>query len=32
MATSMVTGILATWLEAKNDLSPNEVRTVLQQT
>jgi len=32
MATPMVTGILATWLEAKNDLSPDEVRTVLQQT
>jgi len=27
-----VTGILATWLEAKNDLSPDEVRTILQQT
>jgi subtilisin family serine protease len=32
MSTPMVTGILATWLEAKNDLSPTEVRTVLQQT
>ena len=32
MATPMVTGILATWLEAKNDLSPDEVRTILQQT
>jgi len=32
MATPMVTGILATWLEAKNDLSSDEVRTVLQQT
>lgn len=32
MSTPMVTGILATWLEAKNDLSPDEVRTVLQQT
>ena len=32
MATPMVTGILATWLEAKNDLSPFEVRTILQQT
>jgi hypothetical protein len=28
----MVTGILATWLEAKNDLSPDEVRTIFQQT
>jgi len=28
----MVTGILATWLEAKNDLSPAEVRSILQQT
>jgi len=32
MSTPMVTGILATWLEAKNDLSPAEVRTILQQT
>jgi len=32
MATPIVTGILATWLEAKNDLSPDEVRTILQQT
>lgn len=32
MATPMVTGILATWLEAKNDLSPDEVRTILQET
>jgi len=32
MATPVVTGILATWLEAKNDLSPDEVRIVLQQT
>lgn len=32
MSTPMVTGILATWLEAKNDLSPDEVRTILQQT
>lgn len=32
MATPMVTGILATWLEAKNDLSPDEVRSILQQT
>jgi len=32
MATPIVTGILATWLEAKNDLSPDEARTILQQT
>ncbi|MDP4240994.1 MAG: S8 family serine peptidase [Bacteroidota bacterium] len=32
MASPMVTGILATWLEAKNDLSPDEVRTVFKQT
>jgi len=32
MASPMVTGILATWLEAKNDLSPGDVRTILQQT
>jgi len=32
MATPMVTGILATWLEAKNDLSPDDVRSILQQT
>lgn len=32
MATPMVTGILATWLEAYNDLSPDDVRTILQQT
>jgi len=32
MASPMVTGILATWLQAKSDLSPEEVRTVLQQT
>ena len=32
MATPMVTGILATWLQAYNDLSPDDVRTILQQT
>jgi len=32
MSTPMVTGILATWLEAKNNLSPAEVRSILQQT
>lgn len=32
MASPMVTGILATWLQAKNDLTPDEVRTILQQT
>jgi len=32
MATPMVTGILALWLEAKNDLSPDEIRSILQQT
>lgn len=32
MAAPMVTGILATWLEAKNNLSPDEVRTVFQET
>ncbi len=30
MAAPMVTGILADWLEAKNDLSPQEVRTILK--
>jgi len=32
MATPMVTGILALWLEAKNDLTPADIRTILQQT
>lgn len=32
MATPMVTGILATWLQAKNDLTPDEVRSILQKT
>ncbi|MDL2257095.1 S8 family peptidase [Bacteroidales bacterium OttesenSCG-928-I14] len=32
MAAPVVTGILATWLEAKNNLTPEEVRTVLQKT
>ena len=32
MASPMVTGILATWLEANNDLSPDDVRSILQQT
>ena len=32
MAAPVVTGILATWLEAKNDLSPDDVRSILQQT
>jgi len=32
MATPMVTGILATWLGVKNDLSPDDVRTILQTT
>ncbi|MDR3653438.1 MAG: S8 family peptidase [Paludibacter sp.] len=32
MSTPMVTGILATWLQAKSDLTPEEVRTILQKT
>jgi len=32
MATPMVTGILATWLGVKNDLSPDDVRAILQST
>lgn len=29
MSAPFVTGVLATWLEAKNDLSPDDVRTIL---
>ena len=32
MSTPVVTGILATWLEVKNDLTPDEVRVILQNT
>lgn len=32
MATPFVTGVLATWLQAKNDLTPDEVRSVLRRT
>ena len=32
MAAPFVTGVLATWLEAKPDLTPEEVRTVLAAT
>ena len=32
MAAPFVTGVLATWLQAKKDLTPEEVRSVLQRT
>lgn len=32
MASPHVAGILATWLEAKNDLTPEEVKSILQST
>lgn len=32
MAAPHVSGVLATWLEAKNDLTPEEVRFVLKKT
>ena len=32
MATPFVTGVLATWLEAKSDLTPDEVRSIFKKT
>ena len=32
MAAPFVTGVLATWLQAKKDLTPEEARSVLQRT
>lgn len=32
MSAPFVTGVLATWLEAKPDLTPEEVRTIFQST
>ncbi len=32
MAAPFVTGVLATWMQAKKDLSPDEARNILQRT